>query len=44
MSLGGYLTTAFTCRAGGKERDVVENRNAGAVKWNAWFGGCPPGI
>jgi hypothetical protein len=30
-------TTAFTCRAGGKERDVSENRHAGPVKCNAWF-------
>ena len=28
------LTTAFTCRAGCKERDVSESRNAGPVKCN----------
>src|SRR4051812_26565326 len=27
-------TTAFTCRAGCKERDVAKNRNAGPVKCN----------
>src|SRR5207244_3133670 len=32
-------TTAFTCRAGCKERDVSENRNADSVKCNALFGG-----
>ena len=31
------LTTAFTCRAGCKERDVSKNRNAGPVKCNALF-------
>jgi hypothetical protein len=31
-------TTAFTCRAGCKERDVSKNRNAGPVKCNALFG------
>ena len=39
---GGLLqphrTTAFTCRAGCKERDVAKNRNAGPVKCNASFG------
>jgi hypothetical protein len=33
-SIGG-TTTAFTCRAGCKERDVSKNRNAGPVKCNA---------
>src|SRR5262245_8240101 len=33
-------TTAFTCRDGCKERDVAENRHAGPVKCNAWFGGA----
>src|SRR5207249_163031 len=33
-------TTAFTCRAGCKERDVAENRNAGPVKCNFWFAGA----
>ena len=28
-------TTAFTCRAGCKERDVSKNRHAGPVKCNA---------
>src|SRR2546423_1779925 len=28
-------TTAFTCRAGCKERDVSKNRDAGPVKCNA---------
>src|SRR5258708_19286630 len=32
-------TTAFTCRAGGKELDLSENRDAGPVKCNALFGG-----
>jgi hypothetical protein len=32
-------TTAFTCRAGCKERDATKNRNAGPVKCNALFGG-----
>ena len=32
------ITTAFTCRAGCKERDVSENRNAVPVKCNALFG------
>jgi hypothetical protein len=31
-------TTAFTCRAGCKERDVWKSRNAGPVKCNALFG------
>src|SRR5262249_9773024 len=35
----GGRTTAFTCRAGCKERDVSENRNAGPVKCNPLFGG-----
>src|SRR5437879_9981627 len=35
-------TTAFTCRAGCKERDVSKNRNAGPVKCNALFGGDSP--
>src|SRR5437879_11638099 len=30
-------TTAFTCRAGCKERDVSKKRNAGPVKCNALF-------
>src|SRR5262249_44508277 len=30
-----HRTTAFTCRAGCKERDVSEDRNAGPVKCNA---------
>src|SRR2546425_12679504 len=34
-----YRTTAFTCRAGCKERDVSKNRNAGPVKCNALL--CP---
>src|SRR4030095_7477154 len=29
------ITTAFTCRAGCKERDVSKNRHAGPVKCNA---------
>ena len=29
------LTTAFNCRAGGKERVVSQGRNAGPVKCNA---------
>ncbi len=32
------ITTAFTCRAGCKERGVSKNRNAGPVKCNALFG------
>ncbi|HVS38800.1 MAG TPA: hypothetical protein VMS17_24805 [Gemmataceae bacterium] len=34
----GPITTAFTCRAGCKERRVSENRNAGPVKCNASLG------
>src|SRR3954467_10655927 len=36
-------TTAFTCRAGGKERDVSEKRDAGPVKCNALFYGLLTG-
>jgi hypothetical protein len=32
-----HLTTAFTCRAGCKQRDVSKNRNAGPVKCIAWL-------
>jgi hypothetical protein len=32
-------TTAFTCRAGSKERDVSENRNSAVVNFN---GLCRP--
>src|SRR5205807_5379960 len=32
-------TTAFTCRAGCKERDVSKHRNAGPVKCNALLAG-----
>src|SRR5437879_5977316 len=30
-------TTPFTCRAGCKEHDVSEYRNAGPVKCNCWI-------
>jgi hypothetical protein len=35
------LTTAFTCPAGCKERDVSKSRNAGPVKCNAWLSRDP---
>jgi hypothetical protein len=31
------LTTPFTCRAGCKELDVAESRDAGPVKCNGWL-------
>ena len=36
-----WLTTAFTCRAGCKEREVSKNWNAGPVKCNAWLSRDP---
>ena len=37
MHLRAALTTAFTCRAGCKERHVSKNRHASPVKCNALF-------
>src|SRR5262249_48446398 len=44
IRLRGGVTTAFTCRAGCKERGVSKSRNAGPVKCNAWLSRIRSGL